>query len=115
MKSSEHSFPFNDLVILCNRKVTTCKKVLMDFKNRYSVSNELQWVSNAQDVRDVKKRVLVCLKISRLTDDITDAIKMVDLSGKSYFLCLVKYHVCYQLYFINMSIIFIIRKIMIKF
>lgn len=85
MKSSEHSFPFNDLVILCNRKVTTCKKVLMDFKNRYSVSNELQWVSNAQDVRDVKKGVLVCLKISRLTDDITDAIKMVDLSGKSYF------------------------------
>ncbi|XP_048765644.2 uncharacterized protein LOC125673215 [Ostrea edulis] len=80
MKSSEHSFPFNDLVILCNRKVTTCKKVLMDFKNRYSVSNELQWVSNAQDVRDVKKGVLVCLKISRLTDDITDAIKMVDLS-----------------------------------
>lgn len=85
MKTSEDSIPptSKDFVILCNRRVDVCKNILMNFKTLYSFQNEFQWVTKARDAKNVKKRVLVCLKISRLTDDIADAIRMVDLSGMS--------------------------------
>ncbi|XP_056014700.1 uncharacterized protein LOC125673288 isoform X3 [Ostrea edulis] len=92
MKSSEHSIPptSKDFVILCNRRVDVCKNILMNFKTLYSFQNEFQWVTKARDAKNVKKRVLVCLKISRLTDDIADAIRMVDLSdAETFFLVII--------------------------
>ncbi|XP_056014717.1 uncharacterized protein LOC130052780 isoform X2 [Ostrea edulis] len=84
-KNTSAQIPSDDLVILCNRQIEVCKKILMDFKNLYSVVPEFRWESNLRNTRGATKRVLVCLEISRLADDIIDAVRMVDLSGTERF------------------------------
>lgn len=89
MKTSEHSFEFisSDPVILCDRNESVCKEILMNFKRNFDIPNKFRWMNNAQEAWGAKKRILVCLKMSRLPEDIVYAADNVKLSGTSHFLC----------------------------
>ncbi|XP_062582154.1 uncharacterized protein LOC134243935 [Saccostrea cucullata] len=74
-----------DIAILCSRKIEVCKKIFMNIKSQCSIQRDIPWISKVEEANKATKIILVCLKISRLSDDIADAAKTAGFSADQKF------------------------------